>query len=307
MDETLYIIGNGFDMAHGLPTGYDKFYYFFKNHNSTAYNTFEEYVLAPTGAWNNFEEAFADIDTSQLFIDVLEYYPDPSSDDYLKDMGAPKREIERIMSNITDDVQNAFEAWIGKTIDPVIKDKNPIFKISNNKSKFINFNYTDTLQKLYGISDENIIHIHGKYGEDDLIFGHSVDPRDLINDVRTTAEEYIDDNDFITNEICNPIEEYMGKHFKDTNSVISDLDFKDFCGNAKKIITLGHSLSQVDRPYLKYISEEVVDKSAEWDATAFAMDKDNLAAEKSRSLCFLKSIGVPDSQAKSSDNDDYKI
>ena len=46
-----------------------------------------------------------------------------------------------------------------------------------DNSYFINFNYTDTLEKRFGVDEINDYHIHGEATDpEDIIFGHSSHP-----------------------------------------------------------------------------------------------------------------------------------
>ena len=54
-------------------------------------------------------------------------------------------------------------------------------KLIIQDSIFINFNYTKTLENLYGINQSNILHIHGcidKY--EDLILGHGKSHEEIV-------------------------------------------------------------------------------------------------------------------------------
>src|SRR5690606_39278694 len=48
------------------------------------------------------------------------------------------------------------------------------------KALFLNFNYTDTLTELYGISRDRILYIHNNVNDQfgDLIFGHGQEQED---------------------------------------------------------------------------------------------------------------------------------
>ena len=65
------------------------------------------------------------------------------------------------------------ERWIR-----TIKIRDTLPKVSqinkDNRDLYINFNYTATLEKVYGISDSSVIHIHGSLRDytDDPVLGH---------------------------------------------------------------------------------------------------------------------------------------
>ncbi|MFL7853368.1 AbiH family protein [Providencia rettgeri] len=62
----LYIIGNGFDIRHGLPTGYKHFKSYVAKNDQELYDSIEEYI--PAGdEWNELESALGEIDMSLSF------------------------------------------------------------------------------------------------------------------------------------------------------------------------------------------------------------------------------------------------
>lgn len=84
---------------------------------------------------------------------------------------------EMIASNLQSAMQKLpqiFEKWV-ETI-PISKNKiSDIVVLFNDYCHFLTFNYTETLEVLYGILDENVCHIHGKRGgRHSLLAGHGV-------------------------------------------------------------------------------------------------------------------------------------
>lgn len=57
---TLYVIGNGFDLAHGVPSSYSKFRDWLGKHSNLR-KTLETYIKNDA-LWWNLEEALADLD-----------------------------------------------------------------------------------------------------------------------------------------------------------------------------------------------------------------------------------------------------
>lgn len=166
----LYIIGNGFDLWHNLPTSYREFYEFAKD----ILDELEEYYLFDPDVdvpWYDFENTLGTFDADGFFdlhneIDVQAEDFRPSFVYGLEDELA--QETERHVAVIRD----AFIDWVYQ-IDESQATKNMQF---NDNAIFINFNYTSTLQVVYGIEDKNILHIHGCANKHhDLIFGHGKD------------------------------------------------------------------------------------------------------------------------------------
>lgn len=207
----LYIIGNGFDLAHELPTSYNKNLkpilekndkelfdlvnnlYFVLNSNSQ-----DDY-------WFEFEKHIGEItDIEQhKFMDFLKKQTDdfyentelPSVTDFSFDpddnnYGDIYTETERAISAISDMNPNFdYKSWdnldkIRPFIDLGFKqmiekanldliNKEKLDSINFQSSDFfINFNYTNTLETVYGISPDHILHIHGDL-ERGLILGNT--------------------------------------------------------------------------------------------------------------------------------------
>ncbi|WP_234697614.1 AbiH family protein, partial [Pseudomonas syringae] len=85
LTKTLYIIGNGFDLNHGLPTGYGHFKAHVRDHDREVYDWVEEYL--PAGeSWADLEMAFAELDTDHI-VSSLEHFMGSYSDDDWSDSG----------------------------------------------------------------------------------------------------------------------------------------------------------------------------------------------------------------------------
>ena len=67
----LYIIGNGFDLWHGLPTSYDQFYQYAKE----TLDNLEEYFYIEEkkcGPWSDFENSIGTFDWKSMY-DAYDY------------------------------------------------------------------------------------------------------------------------------------------------------------------------------------------------------------------------------------------
>lgn len=170
--KTLYIIGNGFDIHHKLPTDFKYFHNYVIDNKISLKDDFEEYFsFNPNdNSWSNFEKDLGKFDCKYFFdkinnIDILHENFKLSSIYDLEDQ--LNQETDKLINQIRD----AFESWI-EEIDLDSADK----KLSLKKNAlFLNFNYTLTLEKVYGISPDKIFHIHGdiKREKMELIFGHN--------------------------------------------------------------------------------------------------------------------------------------
>ena len=83
--ETLFIIGNGFDLYHGLPMSYLQFYYWLKGRGEDGFITALEKLFPNKYGernllWYDFEKALGEFDIDDIFKqyfqgDSLNWYP----------------------------------------------------------------------------------------------------------------------------------------------------------------------------------------------------------------------------------------
>ncbi len=66
MNSTLYIIGNGFDLHHGIQSAYKQFGTFVQSNDSELYSLIENYFGADNDFWSEFEMRLADFDAAAL-------------------------------------------------------------------------------------------------------------------------------------------------------------------------------------------------------------------------------------------------
>ncbi|WP_434182224.1 AbiH family protein [Bacillus thuringiensis] len=174
----LFIIGNGFDLGHGLHTRYWNFRCYLEEHRGDSLRDFEEkyYFLGKglqTYLWNDLECNLANSDDYVLIEQMLQS----------TDLGLESGNI-----GIEDTLNNYFggkfkyieeltiylKEWIevvNQELD-VINRRTSLIN-ENHQDIFINFNYTTTLEDIYNISRSNVLHIHGVVDSDDeLVLGH---------------------------------------------------------------------------------------------------------------------------------------
>ncbi|WP_428003788.1 AbiH family protein [Acidovorax sp.] len=126
------------------------------------------------------------------------------------------------------------------------------------------FNYTDTLQRVYGIQHANVVHIHGSASQanDELVLGHGWHrtPTDSFN--HGINFEEADTREIEGNEI---IDEYFSSTFKPTARIIEENQaFFQSLENVSMVLVMGHSLSSVDLPYLREIRSHLRNERVRW-------------------------------------------
>lgn len=168
---TLYIIGNGFDLHHGFNTSFKDFKEYVRIKNANLYNLINEYdqehfFECPLRTnWSDIEES--------LGLNPYKIQTNSRKDD-------SNFEPTNIYLNILEVFKNYFSEWILECNNQ-IKNSNRLNHYPNldlNKNNlFLTFNYTCTLEYLYGIdaidkesdlSTEHIIYIHNRVLENKI-------------------------------------------------------------------------------------------------------------------------------------------
>lgn len=254
----LIIIGNGFDLHHKLKTEYKDYCRFLNSHNpdamesirsspyfdGTCVNIFDENDFFWTDVEGNLKFNF----DAMLEESVGGYYPDLMEKSDARwhriefDSEAKVRMIDTAFTTY------AFVNWLN-TIDVSKAEETRRMKFRPD-DLFISFNYTETLEKFYGIPAEKILHIHGCISSPETLqFGNPEQTPTIVNE--KLADIYGDDEFYgMSIEPAVNIYTNLAKVFsKDINSnlpiltnIITDKDISE-------IVIMGHSYLGVDKAY----------------------------------------------------------
>ena len=84
MSKELYVIGNGFDLAHGLETSLCCFKCYLKYKDNTSRKFLEAITryVPFNETWSNFEDALGRIDSDQIKEEAMEYAQSIADDDF---------------------------------------------------------------------------------------------------------------------------------------------------------------------------------------------------------------------------------
>ena len=151
----LYVIGNGFDLWHGLPTKYQQFYEFAKDTLDEVGNYYS-FDLSIPEPWHDFENALGDYCWEHFydFHNEIDAEAEDFRPSYLYGL---EDELTEQTGIHVDSIKNCFTEWVESIevcgIDPKISFP--------ENSYFINFNYTSTLQSVCGVEEDKILYIHG--------------------------------------------------------------------------------------------------------------------------------------------------
>lgn len=300
----LYIIGNGFDLHHGLSTSYTDFEHHLKTHHIQlldSLNKYYSFARFDQDLWSKFEENLANLDKDGL-IDYLSEYYDDTSDRGRNAMGI---ETETYLKLLTNGLRREFSEFILKAETKIIDriKKIPI----DIDAKFISFNYTNTLEKYYLIPNDNIFYIHGIAREKEgIILGHSTDPELFIDEnteptpPKDASEETLeqwyeymsDQHNPIYDDCMSTVNKYFLSSFKDTKNIIEENSlFFDDLSDIKEVFIYGHSMSEVDIAYI----EEVVSKvksDCHWSISYFGKNEKEEIEKKEEIEYSLEDLNI---------------
>ena len=143
-------------------------------------------------------------------------------------------------------LRDDFENWIG-SID--LTSTVPRLTLRPN-ARFLSFNYTAVLQKVYGIFEANVLHIHGSAANSDrLIFGHG----DEITE-EPELDENGDSNRHMYSDAESSAKAPLYAFKKQTASIITEnADWFHRLIGVRTVVVLGLSLNDIDIPYIRQV------------------------------------------------------
>ena len=284
----LFIIGNGFDLAHGLKTAYSDF----QDYLSITYPTASEGMTVPgymlDGEGN-------EVPTSEL--EVVGFIARVLSDtdgDRWRDIEASIGGIEfdnYVMSYDHDDededdddlfhARNFNESWAMSLVQPLlaipsyfaewidtispcgIKMKKEFLQLIDRcHDLFLSFNYTRTLEDLYGVHP--VCHIHGIQGQK-LVFGHGEEfdyfSEDNYGRVPGTEDSYQTIHERLKKDTITAIK---------TNIAF----FNGLDASITEIYSFGFSFSPVDEVYIAEICRRIDTTPVTWYLSAFENEEE---------------------------------
>lgn len=290
----LFIIGNGFDIIHGVPSSYYNFRDTIGKNNILRF-TLETYVKKDD-VWGNFEDSLAYLDREMMLGTVDDWLsdfgvPDEEDDDFsAADFFAAQETATTPVYILTQELPIRFRKWIN-TLKPHSSSK-PLDNLLKVDARYINFNYTEFLETIYGVYKRNVLYIHGdrRNKKAQLVLGHGHDTEEVFeewyqsnknrkgfqprlrgrkgrfynNDNPVYLGYFLEDEskgnwksqmryDAINNTV-RLIGDYYDDSAKKTSEVLAkNQSYFKLLEDIKKIVVIGHSLSDVDYPYFKEI------------------------------------------------------
>jgi hypothetical protein len=287
LTKTLYIIGNGFDLNHRLPTGYGHFKTYVRSHDRDIYDWIEDYV--PAGeSWADLEVALAYLDTDHI-VSSFEHFMGSYADEEWSDSGHHdvQYEVDRVAGGLGGTLQQLFAEWVRTIQIPDARSAHNRLAGLDINATYLTFNYTSTLTSVYQVPADNILHIHGESTDADseLVLGHAWAPED-----RTSLFEIVnhEDSDHRLIEAMQTLDDYFSDTFKPSKQIIEDnADFFAGLEEVDQVVVLGHSLSPVDSTYLAAVVQALKHRLVPW--TVAVLPDDDVGQKTAR----LGAVGVP--------------
>lgn len=270
MTDTLYIIGNGFDLHHRIRSAYSDFGRFLAENDPETAALIEQYFCVDEDFWFEFEERLASFDSDTLIQDaeqfLVSYGAEDWSDAYHHDY---QYEIDRVVSAISKTMRKRFAEWIRQLQLPDPTTLSATQVNIDPTANFLNFNYTPSLQRLYGVPNSQILHIHGSAidPESALVLGHGWEPENL-DPYRFESEPENADTRVI--EGVQIVDDYFKSTFKPTQRILQDnVAFFEGLDTVRQILVMGHSLAEVDRPYFEAVLQHIDTRKVRWKVSYY--------------------------------------
>lgn len=310
----LYIIGNGFDIHHNIPTRYTDFRKWLRVKDFEAY----EWMIELYGVddedsegnisneiwtwWSYFESHLVDFEVYEDIIEIAsENQINYGADDFSEgDRYNGAVEAEMKFEDLMSRVLSYFDEWVDSIDVEKSCDK---LKIDQD-ADFLTFNYTRTLECVYNIPSERVHHIHGEAGMGNYILGHGKSYKDIEDEIRSNEpvpdtdspeelnEWYSDNYDEAYENTVGATASKLGEYKKDVERIMAD-NFHLFHSmkNLKEVSIIGYSFSSIDNPYLSYIIKQVSNKNdLKFEVFCYSETDKNNAND------FFKSNGIMEEQ-----------
>lgn len=326
----LFVVGNGFDRFHELPTDYWRDYRpILESADADLLRALDQFFLGgEESLWSKFENSL-----SQLLPEGLEpvqadvqskiddfqsahadlHYWDGGVD---RDGGMAEAVDEELAVAAggfpsAEDVESSFPGpdairkflneGMGELVDTANRRVNEMVKagtIGDEGDLFVNFNYTHTLEVLYGVDKDRVLHIHGVAGCE--VFGGV---GRACDETAISSDFHFADGPF-ENWMFYEFDEVTGSgglipsNIEELNQVIAGNDsqrqavceaYGDSCQSllsavrkvlrvpllrefvmemdVECVVVLGHSLGETDWSYFEYLADRY--KDARWQISYF--------------------------------------
>ena len=222
-EETLLIVGNGFDLSIGFKTSYGDFM-------KSSYFPHEETSNLCSYLHKQYEENMGWIDIENELSEYSRMLTTKKLNakkyNTILDIDSLREEYDELKSSLKCYLQEETK----RAFDP--SPDNPAKRVIDQlpaESKIISFNYTSIIERMtrdrFCASKGNLLHIHGSLApSDDIVFG--------VEDSAKLSKEHV----FL---------------YKAHSRHLKVQEFSDWLNSAERIIFYGYSLGDTDRQYFE--------------------------------------------------------
>ena len=280
--QVLYILGNGFDLCHELPTRYSDFCDWLEHHGERDFvNLMEKIFPLENGVhtrWCNFENALGMCDVDLIYNDFYETPVNILADNAVE---LAVQNVVDIVSTTTAKIRPLMKEWINSIIIP--SDASSQRFLLNKDDWFLNFNYTSTVENLYGIPNEHVCHIHGSVDSyNELITGHDkvlddshyFDTIDIVDVAKKKIVSFL-----------NGLKKKQAYHYENCISFFLSLP------KITDVVVIGHSLDSTDKYYFNKISS-IIAEDARWHFSVYQPIDHHRISRFKKILPFLQNVNV---------------
>lgn len=279
----LWIIGNGFDKYHGLPTGYNDFVQYLLNHGKEHLAVFLE-VLLDRNLLKSLkgQNRNAAIDSLRSAHRAGESYLWSDFETNLGSIYHAQINCVRDMFNTNGqfwiryvcECKKQFAKW-ANSIDKMHAERKIDIRYFEDEDLFLSFNYTSFLEKLYNISPQRVLHIHGTANnERSIVVGHGHRPQKANH-----SEDVYD---------------FLCQTYKNTTRIIDNN--KDFFNQLHcikepcNVYVVGCSMSPVDHAYFRKISSHL--PQAQWYRSLYLATENDLKGKVEEAYASAQACGI---------------
>ena len=276
---SLFVIGNGFDRCHGLATSYSDYHKWLEVHDKQVATDFDSFVYAvecsdiensldctrgsaweDNPRWCSLEESLS-IEWDDLCYETLDHtYPDvtednPGWDDFWIELHMRLEYLKKL-------TRDHFREWVVSIDASKVK---PVLDLPDTAS-FITFNYTPTLEYVYGVRPDRILHIHGcVLDKSELLQFGSPDNNPF--ELQKMLEGKYGMDDFYGATIQQGVSvacDCCADTWKNIEGNYDALNhFLDTLANINRVIIMGNSIDKVDKQYYRDVLAPRY-RGAEW-------------------------------------------
>lgn len=307
----LFIIGNGFDLAHNLHTGYNCFRCWllrqvaqYREEHINQSLTIPEAIKDNHGEdvisnevetenfllqilencpdldekWNTLEDSLYSLDLQDAFDEDNFFSKDNAMDkDGILHYAWLDEQYRSSIKNLRINIQylkKLFSIWIN-SVSIFATPRFALQELMTRDDVYISFNYTETLEKIYDIPSNRIYHIHGlrwsKYTKESHSYYESGNL--IIGHGRRETKEFDGMPEVVADEATKIIEDLR----KPTTQIIEKYEeLWSMLSAVDSVYGYGFSYSRADLPYVEKICQ-MLDESIVWHLHTYddARNKEN--------------------------------